>query len=75
VSESPSRLSHRLTVVWFTDLVGYSSLAARDQDEAVALVQRFQAIVEATVQRTDGRVVKFTRSWANVSGRASTWET
>jgi hypothetical protein len=27
VSESPSRLSHRLSVVWFTDLVGYSTLA------------------------------------------------
>ena len=46
-------------MVWFTDLVGYSSLAARDQDEAVALVQRFQAIVEATVSRAQGRVVKF----------------
>ena len=54
-----SRLSHRLSVVWFTDLVGYSSLAARDQDEAIALVQRFQAIVEATVPRAEGRVVKF----------------
>ena len=39
--------------------MGYSSLAARDQDEAVALVQRFQAIVEATVPRAEGRVVKF----------------
>ena len=39
--------------------MGYSSLAARDQDQAVALVQRFQGIVEATVPRTEGRVVKF----------------
>ena len=39
--------------------MGYSSLAARDQDEAIALVQRFQAIVEATVPRAEGRVVKF----------------
>jgi TolB-like protein/lipopolysaccharide biosynthesis regulator YciM len=59
VSESPSRLSHRLSVVWFTDLVGYSTLAARDQDKAVALVQRFQEIVDRTVPREEGRVVKF----------------
>ncbi|HJR52438.1 MAG TPA: tetratricopeptide repeat protein [Gemmatimonadota bacterium] len=59
MTEPSARLSHRLSVVWFTDLVGYSSLAARDQDEAVALVQRFQAIVEATVLRAEGRVVKF----------------
>ncbi|MGH7589408.1 MAG: tetratricopeptide repeat protein [Gemmatimonadota bacterium] len=59
MSETPARLSHRLSVVWFTDLVGYSTLAARDQDRAVALVQRFQEIVERTVPREEGRVVKF----------------
>ena len=59
MTEPSARLSHRLSVVWFTDLVGYSSLASRDQDEAVALVQRFQAIVDATVPRSEGRVVKF----------------
>lgn len=34
------RLPHRLTVVWFTDLVGYSSLMAEDEDRAIALVRR-----------------------------------
>ena len=59
MTEPPARLSHRLSVVWFTDLVGYSSLASRDQDEAVALVQRFQEIVRAALPRMEGRVVKF----------------
>jgi TolB-like protein len=59
VTETQARLSHRLSVVWFTDLVGYSALSARDQDRAVALVQRFQEIVERTVPREEGRIVKF----------------
>ena len=59
MSETQPRLSHRLSVVWFTDLVGYSTLAARNQDRAVALVQRFQEIVERTIPCEEGRVVKF----------------
>jgi adenylate cyclase len=59
VSETQARLSHRLSVVWFTDLVGYSALSARDQDRAVAMVQRFQEIVRRRVPEEEGRVVKF----------------
>lgn len=53
------RLPHRLTVVWFTDLVGYSSLAAQDEDRAIALVRRFQAAVRAAIPPDRGRIVKF----------------
>jgi TolB-like protein/class 3 adenylate cyclase/cytochrome c-type biogenesis protein CcmH/NrfG len=53
------RLAHRLTVVWFTDLVGYSSLTAQDEDRAIALVRRFQAAVRAAVPSDSGRIVKF----------------
>ncbi|HEU4463985.1 MAG TPA: tetratricopeptide repeat protein, partial [Gemmatimonadota bacterium] len=53
------RLSQRLSVVWFTDLVGYSVLVARDQDQAVALTQRFQEAVKRVVSQAEGRVVKF----------------
>src|SRR5688500_19201349 len=53
------RLPHRLTVVWFTDLVGWSDLAARDEDRAIALVRRFQAAVRAAVPSDSGRIVKF----------------
>jgi TolB-like protein/class 3 adenylate cyclase/Tfp pilus assembly protein PilF len=59
LSEDSNRLPHRLTVVWFADLVGYSSLAARDQDRAIALVRRFQAAVRAVVTPERGRIVKF----------------
>jgi TolB-like protein/Tfp pilus assembly protein PilF len=56
---TPERLHHRLSVVWFTDIVGYSSLSARDQDEALAVVGRFQDAVREIVPREQGRVVKF----------------
>jgi TolB-like protein/class 3 adenylate cyclase len=51
--------SYRLSVVWFSDLVGYSDLSARDQDRALAMVQGFQALVGRTVPQAKGRVVKF----------------
>lgn len=59
MSEPGTRPSYRLSVVWFTDLVGYSGLAARDQNQAFALVQRFQRAVETAVPSGHGRVVKF----------------
>ena len=60
MNESRGRPSYRLSVVWFTDLVGYSSLAARDQDRAMELVHRFQDIVARTGGGPRGRVVKWT---------------
>ncbi|MFN2421349.1 MAG: adenylate/guanylate cyclase domain-containing protein [Gemmatimonadota bacterium] len=59
MSEPQSRLPHRLSVVWFTDLVGWSDLAARDEDRAIALVRRFQAAVRAAIPADSGRIVKF----------------
>jgi adenylate cyclase len=59
VSEPRTRLSRRLSVIWFTDLVGYSTLSARDEDRAIALVQQFQQLVRRTVPSAGGRIVKF----------------
>ena len=59
MTDSTRSLQHRLAVVWFTDLVGWSSLASRDEDRAIALVRRFQAAVRAAVPSDGGRVVKF----------------
>jgi adenylate cyclase len=59
VTDSNSGLQHRLAVVWFSDLVGWSSLASKDEDRAIALVRRFQAAVRAAVPSEAGRVVKF----------------
>ena len=54
-----SRFPHRLSVVWFSDLVGWSSLTAEDEDKAIALMRRFQAAVRAVVSDDKGRIVKF----------------
>jgi TolB-like protein/Tfp pilus assembly protein PilF len=54
-----SRFPHRLTVVWFSDLVGWSSLTASDEDKAIALMRHFQAAVRAVVSEEKGRIVKF----------------
>jgi TolB-like protein/class 3 adenylate cyclase/Tfp pilus assembly protein PilF len=54
-----SRFPHRLTVVWFSDLVGWSSLTATDEDKAIALMRHFQAAVRAVVSEEKGRIVKF----------------
>ncbi|HET6363157.1 MAG TPA: adenylate/guanylate cyclase domain-containing protein [Gemmatimonadota bacterium] len=59
MTDSTTSLQHRLAVVWFTDLVGWSSLASRDEDRAIALVRRFQAAVRAAIPSDGGRVVKF----------------
>ena len=59
MDESEAPLPHRLAVVWFTDLVGYSSLAARDEERAIALVRRFQAAIRAVVPPEAGRIVQF----------------
>jgi adenylate cyclase len=59
VNKPASRLPHRLSVVWFTDLVGWSSLTAEDDDKAIALMRRFQAAVRAVVSEERGRIVKF----------------
>ena len=65
------RLPHRLTVVWFTDLVGYSSLMAEDEDRAIALVRRFQAAVRAVIPADSGRIVKFIGDAALVESPSS----
>jgi adenylate cyclase len=57
--KASEQLPHRLSVVWFSDLVGWSQLTAEDEDKAIALVRRFQAAVRAVVSPERGRIVKF----------------
>lgn len=59
MSVTDDRLEHRLAVVLFSDLVGWSTLTAEDHDRAIALVRRFQAAVRAAVPAERGRIVKF----------------
>ncbi|HYO46185.1 MAG TPA: adenylate/guanylate cyclase domain-containing protein, partial [Gemmatimonadota bacterium] len=58
-SRPSSQLPHRVSVVWFSDLVGWSSLTAENEDQAISLVRRFQAAVRSVVSEEQGRVVKF----------------
>ncbi|CAN5269073.1 hypothetical protein BH23GEM4_BH23GEM4_17270 [soil metagenome] len=50
----------RLAAVWFADIVGFSGLAATDERAAMGLVERFQTVTRAIVERRSGRLVKFT---------------
>jgi class 3 adenylate cyclase/TolB-like protein len=52
-------LQHRLTAVWFADVVGYSRLASEDDSAALRLIQQFQSTSRAAAERHDGRIVKF----------------
>ncbi|HYO47208.1 MAG TPA: adenylate/guanylate cyclase domain-containing protein, partial [Gemmatimonadota bacterium] len=52
-------LAHRLTAVWFADVVGYSRLAGEDDTAAFRLIQLFQTTSRAVAERHQGRIVKF----------------
>ncbi|HET9332223.1 MAG TPA: adenylate/guanylate cyclase domain-containing protein, partial [Gemmatimonadota bacterium] len=52
-------LQHRLTAVWFADVVGYSHLAGEDDAAALRLIHIFQASSRTAAERHDGRIVKF----------------
>ena len=52
-------LRHYLVALWFADIVGYSARAAKDERGALQLVEILQALSRSTVQRYEGRVVKF----------------
>jgi adenylate cyclase len=50
---------HRLAALCFADIAGYTELSARDEDEAMALVELLQEVARRAVEERDGRVVKF----------------
>jgi adenylate cyclase len=52
-------LPHRLAAVWFADVAGYSARAAEDERGALQLIDILQALARETVQRYEGRIVKF----------------
>jgi adenylate cyclase len=52
-------LSHHLVALWFADIAGYSERVAQDERGALQLIELLQALSGSTVQRYEGRVVKF----------------
>jgi adenylate cyclase len=54
-----SSLPHHLAALWFADIAGYSARVVEDEHGALQLVEILQALSRSTVQRYEGRVVKF----------------
>ncbi|MGC1323199.1 MAG: tetratricopeptide repeat protein [Candidatus Udaeobacter sp.] len=54
-----SSLPHHLAALWFADIAGYSERGAEDERGALELVEILQTLSRSTVQRYEGRVVKF----------------
>ena len=52
-------LPHHLAALWFADIAGYSARVAEDERGALQLVEILQALSRSTVQRYEGRLVKF----------------
>ena len=52
-------LPHHLAALWFADIAGYSKRGAEDERGALELVEILQTLSRSTVQRYEGRVVKF----------------
>ena len=48
----------RLAAVWFADVVGYTSLSAKDEDAALAVIDELQTCSRRSTQDR-GRIVKF----------------
>ncbi len=56
---STSERDRRLAAVWFADIVGYTSLSAKDEDAALQIVGEFQRLAQEVVPQFQGRVVKY----------------
>ena len=52
-------LPHHLAALWFADIAGYSKRGLEDERGALELVELLQTLSRITVQRYEGRVVKF----------------
>jgi predicted ATPase/TolB-like protein/Tfp pilus assembly protein PilF len=59
IAESSNHTTRRLAAIWFTDIVGYTGLASRDENAALALVRHFQQLAREIVGEHRGRLVKF----------------
>lgn len=51
--------SRQLAAVWFADIVGYTSLANKDESAALRLIDLFHDIARREIEGRGGRVAKF----------------
>jgi adenylate cyclase len=52
-------LAHHLVALWFADIAGYRARSAEDERGALHLVEILRTLSRDSVQRYEGRVVKF----------------
>jgi class 3 adenylate cyclase len=50
--------SRQLAAIMFTDIVGYTSLMGRDEQEAMALLQENQQIQTSSANKHNGQMLK-----------------
>jgi TolB-like protein/class 3 adenylate cyclase len=49
--------SRQLVAIMFTDIVGYTAIMQRNEDEAVALAKRYLAVLRESVEKYKGRIL------------------
>lgn len=57
--EHTSAGRRHLSAVWIADIVGYSQVAAENEDRAIRLVAQFEKVVRQVVAAHGGRTIKF----------------
>ena len=66
-------LPHHLAALWFADIAGYSKRGLEDERGALELVELLQTLSRSTVQRYEGRVVKFSAMRFSPSFQVQRW--
>ncbi|MFK7923234.1 MAG: adenylate/guanylate cyclase domain-containing protein [Bacteroidia bacterium] len=51
--------SRRLAAIMFADIVGYTAMMQRNEQEGLAKVRRFSEVIESEVQANEGEVLQF----------------
>lgn len=51
--------SRRLAAIMFTDIVGYTAMMQRNEQEGLAKVRRFSEVMESEVKANEGEVLQF----------------
>ena len=55
MTDSPKR---KLAAIMFTDIVGYTALMAKSEDEAMALLERNRKLLKPLIQEFNGEWIK-----------------
>ena len=56
---TPEAPNHKLAAIMFTDMVGYTSMMQKDEDEARKLIERHRAHMQPFVEKYGGEIIQF----------------